>query len=348
MPSVTSGVKSLTKKSAESDKFPVSKLKSIIERFADVKVLVVGDVMLDRYWWGKVQRISPEAPVPVVNLEKTSLVPGGAANVAANITGLGAKPFLFGIIGEDSEGELFAQILNSIDVSSKFLLREKNRPTTIKTRIVAHNQQVVRIDQENIQPISSATQKNLINQFKELIEDIDIVIVSDYAKGVITEDLASRLITTARRSNKLILVDPKGRDFSKYRGATLLTPNKQEAATACNFEPNNSDLIEKAGLQLLKNLDSEAVLITQGDQGMTLFEKNKPPFHLNTSARAVYDVTGAGDTVIASLGVAVGAGADLVAAAEIANINAGLVVEEVGTTAISLKRLREAIEIDQA
>lgn len=323
----------------------MSKLLSIIEKFSGIKVVVVGDLMLDRYWWGNVKRISPEAPVPVVNLENKSLSAGGAANVAANIAGLGAKPFLIGVIGQDEEAILFEDVLSSINVSTEFLVNVENRPTTTKTRIVAHNQQIVRIDLENTKPLDEASEKKIINSVEKIIDNADVVVVSDYAKGVVSENIVSRLISKAKRLKKPILIDPKGRDYSKYKGATLLTPNKQEAAAACNLEPDGQDLVEEAGNSLMKTLDADAVLITQGEKGMTLFERDKFPYHLETLARNVYDVTGAGDTVIASLGVAVGAGADLANAAEIANIAAGLVVEEVGTTAVKIEDLKAAITV---
>lgn len=321
----------------------MSKLLSIIENFSDIKVLVVGDIMLDRYWWGSVTRISPEAPVPVVNLEKTSLVAGGAANVAANIAGLGAKPYLIGVTGTDEEAGLVLKILESINVSHDYLLAAENRPTTIKTRIVAHNQHVVRIDQENSKPLDISSETILISAFEKLISEVSVIVVSDYAKGVVTENLVSRLISKAVELNKPVLIDPKGREYKKYRGATLLTPNRQEAATACNLDFNGQKLVEEAGNSLLENLEIEAVLITQGENGMTLFQRDRTSRHFDALARKVYDVTGAGDTVIASLGAAVGAGADLAEAAEIANIAAGLVVEEIGTTAINLKKLTEAV-----
>lgn len=322
---------------------PVSDLLSIIENFSAIKVLVVGDVMLDRYWWGSVRRISPEAPVPVVNLEKTSLVAGGAANVAVNIAGLGAQPFLVGMTGEDEEAQQLSKVLESLNVSTKYLVKTKKRPTTIKTRIIAHSQQVVRIDQENSHLLDSLSEKKIINLIEKNIDQAHIVLVSDYAKGVISESIVARLINIARQLKKPIFIDPKGRDYSKYAGATLLTPNQQEAATACNLEMDEPDLVQKAGSSLIDEFDLEAVLITQGEKGMTLFERNKTFFHLETLARKVYDVTGAGDTVIASLGVACGAGAELAKASEIANIAAGLVVEEVGTTAVNIKSLKRAV-----
>ncbi|HSK70146.1 MAG TPA: D-glycero-beta-D-manno-heptose-7-phosphate kinase [Pyrinomonadaceae bacterium] len=325
----------------------MSKLLSIINNFPKVKVLIVGDVMLDRYWWGSVRRISPEAPVPVVNLQKTSLAAGGAANVAANVAGLGAEPILVGAIGEDEEAALFSRVLEEANVSGENLVRLKNRSTTIKTRIVAHSQHVVRIDQEHAQNLDFEEENLVWNKIEEVFEKVSVIVLSDYAKGILTENLISRLISKGKENKKLILVDPKGKNYKKYRGATILTPNKKEAAQASGLEENGQDLVEKAGKLLLEENELEALLITQGEEGMTLFQKNQNPLHLTALARKVYDVTGAGDTVIAGLGVAAGAEASLAEAAEIANIAAGLVVEEIGTTVINAKKLKSAIEENQ-
>ena len=315
-----------------------------LENFSNVKVLVVGDVMLDRFWWGNVSRISPEAPVPVVNLENTSLAAGGAANVAANVAGLGADAFLIGVIGDDDEAQLFPEILKNTNVSSEFLVTIPTRQTTIKTRVIAHSQQVVRIDQETKKGLNHIEEQMIWEKIETLTGETDIFIVSDYAKGVLTDNLLARLITTARELNKKVLVDPKGKNFMKYKGATLLTPNQREAAEACNLDETEPEVVEKSGGMLLKNLSLEALLVTQGEKGMSLFHRNEKKTHLNSSAREVYDVTGAGDTVIASLAVALAAGSDFYEAANIANISAGLVVEQIGTTAISTKMLRETLE----
>ncbi len=315
----------------------------ITENFSKVKVLIVGDIMLDRYWWGSVSRISPEAPVPVVTLDKTSLLPGGAANVAANVAGLGAKPYLVGIIGEDAEAKMFSEVLREANISHSSLVPLKNRQTTVKTRIVAHNQHVVRIDQENTRELSKEEQVIVLKKIEAIIDEVDIVIISDYAKGLITEEIAKRLITKSMFQRKKILVDPKGKNYSKYSGATLLTPNQKEAVQATNLDDYEEDLLEKSGNILLETLSVEALLITRGEKGMTLFQKDKQIAHLKALARKVYDVTGAGDTVIASLAVMLASGADFREAANIANISAGLVVEQIGTTAISLKALRNVL-----
>lgn len=325
----------------------MSNFTPYIENFSKVKVLIVGDVMLDRYWWGSVRRISPEAPVPVVNLKKTSLAAGGAANVAANVKGLGAEPILVGVTGKDEEARLFSKVLKSAGIKPDYLLALKNRETIIKTRIVAHNQHVVRIDQENSQPLNGAEEEKIWGLINHNLKEATIVVVSDYAKGLLTKSLLSRLITTANENNKAIFIDPKGKDYRKYAKASILTPNRFEAAQASGIDENDQGTTETAGNLLLKNLKLKSLLITEGEHGMTLFQKSLKPQHFEALARKVYDVTGAGDTVIASLAVAYGAGASMSDAAQIANISAGLVVEEVGTTAVTIKKLKESLADQQ-
>lgn len=318
-------------------------IKALIEKFADVKIMVVGDVMLDRYWWGSVSRISPEAPVPVVNLQTKSLVAGGAANVAANIAGLSARPFLVGAIGDDEEGKLVPEVLGRTGVAAEHLIALEKRPTTTKTRIVAHNQHIVRIDQEEKQHLSNEEEKIVWDKIETILPEIELVIVSDYAKGLLTETLLSRLITICKTSGVKVLIDPKGKDYTKYSGATLLTPNRREAAESCKLEEDGQGIVEKAGEMLLGGLDLEALLITQGEDGMTLFEKNHDPVHFLAASRDVYDVTGAGDTVISTLAVALGAGGDLATSAQLANRAAGIVVEHFGTTSIKLSELQASL-----
>jgi rfaE bifunctional protein kinase chain/domain len=318
-------------------------ISELIEKFSKVKVLIVGDVMLDRYWWGSVSRISPEAPVPVVKLERTSAAAGGAANVAANVVGLGAETLLVGLIGNDPEAAFLSQILGASGISPDYLITLNNRPTSVKTRIIAHSQQVVRVDDENISPISEGEAARVFGEIEKVFNKADIVIISDYAKGLLTEKLLMRLITKGNSENKKILVDPKGKDYSRYKGATLLTPNQKEATEACGFEDFEENLVEKAGRTLLERISNDSVLITQGEKGMTLFQNDGAIYRFEALARNVYDVTGAGDTVIAALAVAIGAGLDFFEAAEIANIAAGLVVEQIGTTAISMEMLEGAL-----
>lgn len=247
-------------------------LKETLKKFSKVKVLIVGDVMLDRYQWGTVSRISPEAPVPVVKLEKTSVAAGGAANVAVNIVGLGAEAFLFGIVGTDDDSKVLSKVLDKSKINPKYLFQRENHSTTVKTRIVAHNQHIVRIDQENADSINEKETDRIFQSIDEVINKSDVVIISDYAKGLLTEDLLLRLITFCNQKNKKIFVDPKGKDYTKYKGATLLTPNQKEARDACNLEENDNSF-EQAGKMLLEKCATEAILITQGEKGMTLFQK---------------------------------------------------------------------------
>ncbi|MEP6923410.1 MAG: D-glycero-beta-D-manno-heptose-7-phosphate kinase [Pyrinomonadaceae bacterium] len=318
--------------------------QNILNKFADVRVLVVGDVMLDRYFWGTVSRISPEAPVPVVKLEKITQTPGGAANVAANAASLGAKAFLVGAIGADESGRALPQVLAETGVGADYLVKLKNRPTTCKTRVIAHSQQLVRVDDEDSAPLNAEQAEIVWRRIQEILPQTDIVILSDYGKGCLCEMVLANTIETARKLGKAVLVDPKGKNYLKYRGATLLTPNKGEAAAASGIEITDDYSCKRAGDKLLAELELESVLITLGEDGMRLFEKNQDSKHFPTMARKVYDVTGAGDTVIATLAIALGAGADLATAAQIANAAAGLAVEQVGTAAVKLSALYEQLK----
>lgn len=317
-------------------------IAEILENFSKVKVLVVGDLMLDRYWWGSVERISPEAPVPIVNLQSESLVVGGAGNVAANIKGLGAEAFLVGIIGNDADGQKLSETLKASKIDNKHLVTINNRPTTVKTRIIAHQQQVSRIDKETKLNLTIKEEEQVLDKIESLLNQIDIVIVSDYAKGLLSENILMRLITTARNNRIKVFVDPKGNNYTKYKNATLLTPNRKEAFEAIQSGSSEQD-VKLVGEQLSRTLQLDSLLITEGEDGMTIFEEGNKTAHLEALARHVYDVTGAGDTVIATLAVAVAAGANLKTAAQIANIAAGFVVGEVGTTAITFAKLNQAI-----
>lgn len=316
----------------------------ILDNISKMRILVVGDVMLDRYWWGSVNRISPEAPVPIVQMEKTSLVAGGAANVAANLAGLGATPYLFGIKGDDTEGELMTPVLAEGGIANHNILSIAGRKTTIKTRIVAHSQHVVRIDQETSAPITAAEANSVLSQISAMIGKIDGVIISDYAKGFLTDYLLQSLIDTLRSADKLLIVDPKGRDFSRYKGASVITPNKREAADASSQEIDSPDVVVRSGESLMKNLELDALLITEGENGMTLFQSSGETSHFESLARNVYDVTGAGDTVIATFTAAAATGANFVEAAKLANAAAGLVVGKIGTTQVTSAMLSAFFE----
>jgi rfaE bifunctional protein kinase chain/domain len=314
-----------------------SRISELFNNFSNIRVMVIGDVMLDRYWWGTVNRISPEAPVPVVQLQHESLAAGGAANVAANIKGLGAVPILVGTVGEDEEGKALRELLRRGGIAADFLVGSVSRPTTVKTRIVAHQQQVARIDREIKAPLAAGDEERVWTMAADLVESCDIIVASDYDKGLLSENILSRLITQGRLSGKHILIDPKGTDYRKYKQATVLTPNKKEA-----LEASGEEEVSAAARRLLGELGLAAVLVTRGEEGMSIFVPDQGERKLAAQARHVYDVTGAGDTVIATLAVALGAGAELTLAAEVANLAAGFVVEEVGTTAITLEKLQLA------
>lgn len=315
-----------------------------LQDFSKTKVLVIGDVMLDRYWWGDVRRISPEAPVPVVELRNSTYSPGGAANVAVNIAGLGAQPLLFGVTGDDTEANQLKTAIESAGVTTAHIMSVVGRPTTVKTRLVAHSQHVARIDHETKNDIDAVCEESFLSELTHHIDDSDAIVVSDYAKGLLTDVLLAEILTRARATGKPVLVDPKGKNYTKYQGSTVITPNRAEAADACGLDSSLNNLVDVAGQQLLSDLDINAVLITQGEAGMTLFQRSQEPIHFQTAARKVYDVTGAGDTVIATLATALGGGADLETATRLANIAAGIVVEQVGTSSISLSDLKTAID----
>jgi D-beta-D-heptose 7-phosphate kinase/D-beta-D-heptose 1-phosphate adenosyltransferase len=316
--------------------------ENIVEAFSRVIVLVVGDLMLDQYWWGTVDRISPEAPVPVVRLDSVSVNAGGAANVAANIAGLGAKVRIVGLVGRDRDGDLLLEELASAGIATQNVVRSE-RPTSVKTRVVAHSQHVVRVDREQSVSLDSDEQNEIADAVSLAMAGTDIVVLSDYAKGTLNNVTLQAAIDLAAEHKIPVLVDPKGKDFTKYRGASMLTPNRREALEACRIDDVESDAVKRAGEQLIGDLGLEALVITEGEQGMTLFERDRTPVSHRAAAHEIYDVTGAGDTVIACLAVAVAAGLPRREAVELANIAAGLVVEQVGTTAISIDALVEKL-----
>jgi D-beta-D-heptose 7-phosphate kinase/D-beta-D-heptose 1-phosphate adenosyltransferase len=308
-------------------------------------VIVLGDVMLDRYWWGSVQRLSPEAPVPVVHKQRASVAPGGAANVAANVASLGGTPRLLGVVGADEAGRELRAELERRGIGHGHVLADPSRPTTVKTRVVAHSQHVVRVDEEDRSPLSAALASRLIDVLTTWLGEARVLILSDYAKGLLGPELLGRAIRTARARDCWVVVDPKGSDYSRYRGASLICPNRMEALTAVGLDADAPDAVTTAGARLLEAGVAEAVLITLGEAGMMLFERARPPRTIPALARAVYDVTGAGDTVIATTALALAAGAPLDAAVRLANLAAGLAVEQVGTAAVTTTQLRDLLHL---
>ncbi len=322
------------------DKKRISKL---IKSFSKSKILVLGDLMLDRYLWGNVERISPEAPVPVVTVTKETVNLGGAANVAANVQALGAKVTLFGVIGNDPLAELFRENLEGFELQTSGLLVDPERPTTVKTRIVAHNQQIVRIDREHSKEINSDLVDAMLSKIKKIIPKIDGIIISDYGKGVITYDLLTELISMANQSGLFIAVDPKEVHFMNYRNVSVITPNHHEAGFISGKKIIDDTILAEVGWNLIDLLNLESILITRGEKGMSLFEKDGEMTHIPAMAKTVFDVTGAGDTVIAALTVARTAGATMKEAAFMANVAASLAVAQFGTARITSGELKDAI-----
>jgi rfaE bifunctional protein kinase chain/domain len=295
--------------------------------------------MLDEYIWGEVRRISPEAPVPVVEVHRRIYVPGGAANAAANVVSLGGGALLGGVVGPDHAAAKLAETLIQYGMDCEGLIVDHERPTTTKTRIVAKNQQVVRVDSEQRTALPIHLEDVLLRWAGKHLQEVDACILSDYAKGVVSTQLADCFVHMTRQVGKPLVVDPKGTNHVKYRGATVVTPNTYEAERALNPEINSeSDLIE-AGWQLSGLLGASALLITRGPQGMSLFLKGAQPLHMATTAHSVFDVTGAGDTVISTLAMALAAGATLEQAAHLSNRAAGIVVGKFGTTTLTLDEL---------
>lgn len=305
---------------------------------------MIGDIMLDRYWWGSVERISPEAPVPVVKLGRTSVAAGGAANVAANIAGLGATAILVGITGKDLEADILRGLAGENSLIDCRLLQLDDRETTVKTRIVAHHQHVVRLDQENTEPISNTDAEKAITMMSAAINQADAVIISDYAKGFLSEEVLAAIFRLAQTNEKMVIVDPKSTNFSKYSEATVVTPNLKEAAAAMNYTLNSPGSVDKLWNDIRSSLGLKTVLITEGEHGMTLLDGMDEPFHLDALARDVFDVTGAGDTVIAAFTVAAASGMPFREAAAVANIAAGIAVGHIGTTVVTRSEIERFIE----
>ncbi len=306
-------------------------------RKAKPAILVVGDLMIDHYLWGKCERISPEAPVQVVEVTREEYLMGGAGNVVNNLLALGASVGVSSVIGEDESGDFIRQRLRDKGVNAEGLITESGRKTTKKSRVIALHQQIVRVDKENREDISEASQRKILEKITADIDRYDAVLLSDYAKGVLTEKLTQDIIALARRKEKPVLVDPKGADYSKYRGATLITPNRKEAAQATGILLDSDERLHEAGMQLKNGLDLDFAIITLSEDGMAIFAQDMTK--IPTVAREVYDVTGAGDTVLASLGFALCSGKNIIEAAHFANSAAAVAVSKVGSATVTLDEI---------
>jgi D-glycero-beta-D-manno-heptose-7-phosphate kinase len=336
---------------------PMKNISSYLAKFSKARILVIGDLILDEYVWGTVERISPEAPVPVVWANERKFVPGGAANVANNLRSLGARVALSGVVGKDHYRDVMLRALRARGIDTSAVIEEKKRPTTLKTRIFAGHQQIARVDWENVGSISRQTEQKLQDFVTGDLKKYDAVIIEDYGKGIFTNSLLGRIISQARHSNKIITVDPKEDNFESYAGVTAITPNRKEAQNAIRYlkmkdtrnafrvyhDSLDSDPeIRKAGNAILEHLDLDSLLITLGENGMWLFEKGRDE-HIPTVAQKVFDVSGAGDTTIATFTMALCAGMPKHQAAVLANIAAGIVVGKLGTATVTREELIERI-----
>jgi len=317
-----------------------------ISKFNRCHLLVVGDLMLDEYVWGEVDRISPEAPVQIVAVKNEDYALGGSGNVVNNIAALGAKVTVAGVIGSGSNGQLMLQMFQQIGVDTAGIFQEPDRPTTKKTRVIAANQHVIRIDRETKTSISDTTLEKLAGFIENKIPAVDVILISDYGKGLITNTLLARLAATARKHNKIAIADPKGLDFSKYSGVSVLTPNQKEASLASGIEITDELSLTEAGHKIMQIAGIDKLLITCGQDGMVFIRPNKAPYKISAKARQVYDVSGAGDTVLAVLGLATAAGESFESAMALANAAAGIVVGKVGTATVSELELISALQPD--
>lgn len=317
----------------------LKKMKKIIQNFAKKRILVIGDLMMDKYIWGDVSRISPEAPVPVVEVRKDTQCLGGAGNVSHNLDSLGASPLLVGVVGEDNEGEWIRE--NAGETQGIFV--DKARPTIVKTRIIAHQQQVVRVDLEKKSPLSPKMEKKIVDLIHD--ESYEGILLSDYNKGTLTRSLMNKILPYIQRKKIPVFVDPKIENFFLFSPVTLITPNHHEAERIVHHVCLSDTEIEKAGEKILSRISSRYLILKRGEQGMTVFERGKKAYHIPTTAREVYDVTGAGDTVIAVASLALLSGASIQEAAQLSNTAAGIVVGKLGTATLTPEELMEGIRL---
>ncbi|HKI77187.1 MAG TPA: D-glycero-beta-D-manno-heptose-7-phosphate kinase [Ignavibacteriaceae bacterium] len=322
----------------------IKRLNELKKNFNNKKIAVIGDLMLDCYFWGDVRRISPEAPVPVVEVENEFYRFGGAANVALNISTLGGIPYPVGVIGYDNYGTIFTSLITQSNIIAEGIFVDENRPTTAKTRVIADNQHVVRIDKESKEYLSKSVQSKLLKYIEDNIKDFDGIILQDYNKGVLVPSLIEKVINLANKNNLLVTVDPKFNNFYAYKNVTVFKPNKKEAEDVLGIKIKTDDDIKVAGRKLLEKLNAKNILLTLGEDGISVFSKNKSPKRMSTKARKVADVSGAGDTVISTLTMALAAGADIYEASYLANYAGGLVCEDVGIIPIEIDRLYNTIK----
>ncbi|CCQ89586.1 Bifunctional protein hldE (Includes: D-beta-D-heptose 7-phosphate kinase; D-beta-D-heptose 1-phosphate adenosyltransferase) [Nitrospina gracilis 3/211] len=323
-----------------------TKFQHLFDEKKRVKILVVGDLILDEYIWGSVSRISPEAPVPILESKSENLALGGAANVANNLVALGCDVYLVGGVGKDEKGDKLLELIGNRNIHTDGIFRFVHRPTTSKIRVIAHNQQVLRIDKEDNRPILPETEKKIINYINETVPQMDGVICSDYNKGILTEKVTHTIMHRAKNVKKHVVVDPKGTDFSKYKGCTVITPNQLEVERVAPIKIATQEDLDRAAEYLISLAKAESILVTRGKEGMILYRKKKKPVDIPTVAREVFDVTGAGDTVISVFGMSLFSGFTFEEAARLSNMAAGIVVGKIGTAVVTLNELNQFLQED--
>lgn len=319
-----------------------TEIECFLSRLKGLRVLVVGDLMLDEYVWGSTERISPEAPVQIVDVVRGDLRLGGAGNVINNLLSLGCLVEVVAALGDDEDGRLLRQMLGEKSIGTQAIVAEPSRTTSRKTRILAGNQQMLRIDRESKNPINPQTEAQLAEHIRVLAPGCQVILVSDYLKGVLTQRLLGEIVAVGKSIGVPVVVDPKGNDYQKYRGATLLTPNRKEAQSASGIAITDEASLSRAGRKLCADLGLEALVLTRSEEGMSLFFRDGRAVHLPTEAREVFDVSGAGDTVLAVLGIGMGAGLSIEESAQVANLAAGIVVGKVGTSTVTSDEVLDA------
>ena len=321
-----------------------NKFKHFFDSDKRPKVLVVGDLILDEYIWGNMNRISPEAPVPILESRSENLTLGGAANVANNLVALGCEVFLAGALGQDEKGDRLLELIQNRSINTEGIFRFVHRPTTSKMRVIAHNQQILRIDKEDDRPITAETENKFISYINATVAEMDGIICSDYNKGLLTEKIIAAIMARANKAGKAVIIDPKGTDYAKYKGATAITPNEKEVALVAPIKINSREDLDRSAEYLLTLTRSEAILVTRGKDGMVLYGKKAKPYEIRAEAREVFDVTGAGDTVISVFGMSLFSGFTFAEAAWLANSAASIVVGKIGTAVVTLKEINKFLQ----
>jgi len=319
-------------------------MDKLLSQFKHARILVIGDVMIDEYVWGDVNRISPEAPVQIVQVHHTNITLGGAGNVVNNLRSFDAEVYIASVVGDGIKADQLIRLFQEKNANIDGIIRDPNRPTIVKTRIMASGQHVLRIDYEKTHHITQSQEEQIAHFAERTMPKIDLLIISDYGKGLLTNSLLQQVIALAQKHQKPIIVDPKGKDYIKYKGASIITPNLKEISLATGIEINELSSIQKAGRLLIDQVGLERLLITCGKDGMVLFEPDREPYHIQTQARQVFDVSGAGDTVVSVMALALATGNNYLNAAQIANTAAGIVVAKVGTATVSPNELKTALD----